>query len=187
MTSPQTIDQAARLLQQGRVIAYPTEAVWGLGCDPFDQQAVMRILNLKSRSASKGLILVAARIEQFSFLLDGLTSDLLDTLRASWPGPNTWLVPHQRRVPAWIHGDHDSVAIRVTAHPVTAQLCDSFSGPLVSTSANPQGKPPAENPVEIEAYFGDQIDGIVAGALGGDQKASTIRDLISGETIRGNN
>jgi L-threonylcarbamoyladenylate synthase len=185
--SPLRIDQAARLIQQGQVIAYPTEAVWGLGCDPFDQKAVRRILNLKSRSAGKGLILVAARIEQFSFLLDGLASDLLDTLRASWPGPNTWLVPHQQRVPAWIHGDHDTVAIRVTAHPVTAQLSDSYGGPLVSTSANPQGCPPACNPGEVESYFGDQLDGILAGALGGDQSTSIIRDLISGKTIRGSN
>jgi L-threonylcarbamoyladenylate synthase len=183
--SSQSIQQAAQLLQQGGVIAYPTEAVWGLGCDPFDRDAVSRILELKSRSADKGLILVGAAIEQFSFLLDGLADNLLAQLRASWPGPTTWLVPHQQHIPAWIHGNHETVAIRVTAHNTAAQLCNAFGGPIVSTSANPQGKPPAKTPSELRSYFGDQLDAIVPGALGSAQKPSTICDLLTGEIIRG--
>lgn len=165
-------------------MAYPTEAVWGLGCDPFDQQAVYRILDLKSRSAEKGLILVAARIEQFSFLLQGLSDQQRNRLLSTWPGPYTWLVPHHQRVPRWIHGEHDTVAIRVTAHTVTSQLCDAFGGPLVSTSANPQGILPARTASELESYFGSQLDGIVSGNLGESQAPSTICDLVSGDIIR---
>ncbi|MBV1914630.1 MAG: threonylcarbamoyl-AMP synthase [Pseudomonadales bacterium] len=179
------IQQTVPLLKQGAVIAYPTEAVWGLGCDPFDEKAVSRVLTLKSRSVDKGLILIAGSIEQFAFLLDDLASDLLAKLHSSWPGPTTWLIPHRQRVPAWIHGDHKTVAVRVTAHAVAAQLCVEFGGPLVSTSANPQGLPAATTAAGLEAYFSTRLDGIVSGELGGAQQPSIIRDLLTDEIIRG--
>src|SRR5690606_32756593 len=118
--------------------ACPTEAVWGLGCDPWNGLAVDRLLALKQRPMKKGLILVAADISQFSELLYDLPEDWQATLKASWPGPNTWLVPHRGRLPGWITGQHASVALRVTDHPLLAELC-ALTGPLVSTSANPSG------------------------------------------------
>ena len=187
MSSLQSIDQAVQRLRAGGVIAYPTEAVWGLGCDPFDEQAVSQVLALKCRAVEKGLIIVAASIEQFAFLLEGHAPELIDTLEQSWPGPNTWLVPHQNRVPNWIHGNHQSVAIRVSAHPEVVKLCAAFGSALVSTSANPQGLPAAVSASEVACYFDGQLDAIMQGSVGADNQPSTIRDLLTGNTIRGAN
>ena len=88
-------EAAARWLQDGGVIAYPTEAVWGLGCDPFDVMALERLLAIKQRTPDKGLIVIAADIEQLRPLLDldALPAERLAEVTASWPGPNTWLMP----------------------------------------------------------------------------------------------
>ncbi|MBE7374010.1 L-threonylcarbamoyladenylate synthase [Pseudomonas lopnurensis] len=177
------VQQVARVVRAGGVIAYPTEAVWGLGCDPWEEEAVLRLLALKERPVEKGLILVADRIEQFDFLLDDLPERWLDRLASSWPGPNTWLVPHRDRLPEWISGRHDSVALRVTDHPLVARLC-ALTGPLVSTSANPAGRPAARSRLRVEQYFPQQLDAVFNGPLGGRRNPSTIRDLRSGEIIR---
>lgn len=133
---------AAKVLSAGGVIACPTEAVWGLSCEPFDRSAVERLLQLKQRPVSKGLILLAACEAQVEFLLQDLPLPQRATLRASWPGPVTFLVPHRGRVPAWVTGEHDSVAVRVTDHPGMVALCRAYGGPVVSTSANPGGRLP---------------------------------------------
>lgn len=124
---------------RGRRDRYPTEAVWGLGCDPWNEDAVYRLLALKARPVEKGLIVVAANIHQLDFLLEDLPDVWLDRLAGTWPGPNTWLVPHQERLPEWVTGVHDSVAVRVTDHPLVQELCH-LTGPLISTSANPAGR-----------------------------------------------
>ena len=177
------VQQAARVVRNGGVIAYPTEAVWGLGCDPWDSDAVHRLLALKERPVEKGLILVADCIEQFDFLLEDLPERWLDRLAGTWPGPNTWLVPHRQRLPGWITGKHDSVALRVSDHPLVARLC-ALTGPLVSTSANPAGRPSARSRLRVEQYFPGQLDAVLGGRLGGRRNPSTIRDLRSGEVIR---
>lgn len=177
------IRQVDRVLRAGGVIAYPTEAVWGLGCNPWKAEAVERLLMLKQRPVRKGLILIAGDIEQFDFLLWDLPEGQLAKLRLSWPGPNTWLVPHQERLPAWITGEHDTVALRVTTHPLVRQLC-AVSGPLVSTSANPGGRPPARSRLRIEQYFGGELDDVVNGPLGGQRNPSIIRDLRTERIIR---
>ncbi len=123
MASNWQIQQTARVVREGGVIAYPTEAVWGLGCDPWNGEAVDRLLALKERPMHKGLILVADDIEQFDFLLADLPEIWLQRLAGSWPGPNTWLVPHQNRLPEWVTGEHDTVALRVSDHPLVRALC----------------------------------------------------------------
>lgn len=183
MSSAWQIQQVAQKIRRGAVIAYPTEAVWGLGCDPFNATAVARLLALKQRPEHKGLILVAADIEQFAWLLEGLADSDITQLAASWPGPNTWLVSHQGRVPKWISGAHDSVAIRVSAHPLIARLC-TLTGPLVSTSANPSGRLPAQSRLRIEQYFHGQLDAVLCGELGQQSKPSNIRDLRTGQVLR---
>jgi L-threonylcarbamoyladenylate synthase len=171
------------VIQAGGVIAYPTEAVWGLGCDPWDELAVDRLLAIKERSVSKGLILVADNIRQFDFLLEDLPELWLDRLSSTWPGPNTWLVPHQGLLPAWITGEHDKVALRVSDHPLVRDLC-ALTGPLVSTSANRAGRPAARSRLRIEQSFRGQLDYVLGGALGGRRNPSTIRDLVTGEVLR---
>ena len=176
---------ACQHLKQGKVIAYPTEAVWGLGCDPHNEAAVNKILRLKKRPVHKGLILVGGDIGQFAVLLRNLSSEQRKTLEASWPGHITWLVPDtEQLIPVWIKGSHQSVAIRVSAHPVVRELCAAFDGPIVSTSANEAGEEEIRSRLILEEKFAGSIDYIVDGALGQAEKPSEMRDLLSGKVIR---
>ena len=179
-----TITQAAGVLNNNGVIAYPTEAVWGLGCDPFSATAVSRILAMKRRKPSMGLILIAADIKQLSPFLSGLSQSQLEQLKAHWPGPQTWLVPNNLVAPPWVTGERDTLAVRVTDHPVAAALCRTFGGPLVSTSANPHGFFPAKSLLKVNLYFRKQLDYVVPGLLGKSEKPTPIKNLITGETIR---
>lgn len=174
---------AAQILHRGGVIAYPTEAVWGLGADPLDRDAVAYLLELKRRSVDRGLILVAASIEQFDFLLAGLRNSDIAKLHMSWPGANTWLIPHRDLIPPWICGRHDSVAVRVSAHPVVKSLCERFGGPIVSTSANPRGLAPARNALRARAYFGSAVY-YVPGQVDMHARPSVIRDLLTEQVLR---
>lgn len=175
---------AVRALEAGGVIACPTEAVWGLSCDPDNPLAVSRLLELKQRPITKGLILVAASESQLGFLLKGLPGGQRDQLSASWPGPATWLVPHRDRVPSWIHGEHETVAVRVSDHPAVRALCLAWGGPLVSTSANPGGAQPARSLFQVRRYFGETLDGLLPGSIGDQGRPTGIRDLASGHIIR---
>ncbi|MFD2230006.1 L-threonylcarbamoyladenylate synthase [Alkalimarinus sediminis] len=184
-THPWHIKRAVETLKSGGVIAYPTEAVWGLGCDPWNSVAVERLLRLKSRAMHKGLILACGEIEQLDFLLHGLTPEKYQTLLDSWPGPNTWLVPDSANViPQWVKGSHDTVAVRVSKHSLIKEMAAQFGRPIVSTSANPAGAEPAMNGLRIRQYFGRQIDYIVPGSIGGEKQPSRIRSLETGQVIR---
>lgn len=178
------LTQAVRTLRAGGVIAYPTEAVFGLGCDPFNPQAVLRLLELKRRPMEKGLILIAADIDQLAPFMAPLSAADHAHLKASWPGPNTWLVPARPETPAWLRGAHHTLAVRVTAHPVASALCQAAGHALVSTSANPAGRPPARSALQVRRYFADRLDAIVTGALGTEPRPTAIRDLRTGKTVR---
>jgi L-threonylcarbamoyladenylate synthase len=186
MVSMLTAPEAATVLQRGGVIAYPTEAVWGLGCDPFDEVAVRRLLALKDRPVEKGMILIAGSLAQLDGLLDweALPPQRVSEAHASWPGPHTWVVPATARVPRWITGTHAGVAVRVSAHPVVVALCAAFGGPLVSTSANPAGAPPPGALSAFDPALRDALDGIVSGATGGLTRPTPIRDAHTGEALR---
>jgi len=171
-------------LHSGGVIACPTEAVWGLSCDPLNELAVAKLLNLKRRDVGKGLVLVAAQESQLGYLLEGLPASARARLALSWPGPTTWLIPHNNRVPPWIHGDHDTVAVRVSAHPLICALCESFDDTLVSSSANPAGSSPAQHAFQVRRYFGAALDHIVPGTLGGAERPTVIKHLLRDEIIR---
>ena len=177
------IRQAVKTCEAGGVLAYPTEAVFGLGCLPLYEHAVRRILDLKQRSVSKGLILVAADIAQLHPYVDfGKVKDM-DEIHQSWPGPVTWLIPAREETPDWLTGDHTTLAVRVSAHPLVRTLCEEL-GPLVSTSANPQGKPPARTSMKVRTYFSGQIDYIMPAVLSGTGNPSTIRDAMTGKIVR---
>jgi L-threonylcarbamoyladenylate synthase len=178
------LQAAVQALEAGGVVACPTEGVWGLSCDPDQARAVERLLALKRRPVEKGLILVAASESQLAFLLADLDADQRARLSASWPGPNTWLVPHRGRLQPWIYGEHDTVAVRVSDHPVVRDLCLAWGGPLVSTSANPAGSRPPVAAFQVRRYFGQQLDCILPGRVGQSRRPSTIRDLASNRIIR---
>jgi L-threonylcarbamoyladenylate synthase len=175
---------ASKILWQGGIIAYPTEGVWGLGCIPENIEGVLRILSLKNRSIDEGVILVAADISQFDVYLSALNQPQLDHLRSTWPGPVTYLVEDNGTAPAWLRGDHTTLALRVSSHPVIQAICTAAGSALVSTSANPTGKKPARDALQIRQYFGNQLDMIYPGELGDRSHASQIVDLGSNRILR---
>lgn len=181
---PFRLRQSVLALSRGGVIACPTEAVWGLSCDPLNEAAIERVLSLKNRPADKGLILVAADEAQLEFLLHDLPQPLRQKVTMSWPGPNTWLLPHHGRVPELVHGRFSSVAARVSGHPMVRELCRQFGSPLVSTSANPAGMPAPKDLFTVRRYFGHRLDEVLPGAVGNTDRPSTIRDVFTDEVLR---
>ena len=179
-------EHAARLLHQGGVVAYPTEAVWGLGCDPFDPQALVRLLAIKQRPAAKGMIVIAADLAQVHSHLrwEALPDARRTQVLASWPGPNTWLIPCAESVPHALRGEHDTLAVRITDHPIAAALCRAFGGPIVSTSANLTGEPPAFRREGLSPALLALVDGVCEGETGGLAAPTAIRDARTGEVLR---
>lgn len=181
---------AARVIQAGGVVAYPTEAVWGLGCDPANRDACLALLQIKQRPVEKGMILVAASVAQLASLLAPLPPPQQHMLAQAWAdqastGPVTFLLPDpQHQVPWWVKGSHDAVAVRVSLHPLVQQLCSAVGAALVSTSANITGGAPAKTRLMVEKTLGAQLDYVLPGALGGATKPSRIIDLSSGRVIR---
>lgn len=182
------LEQAITCLKQGDVIAYPTEAVWGLGCDPFQQQAFEKILQLKQRPIEKGVILLSESIARIEPLLASLDPPIRQQVIASWQHQNrhsratTWLLPVTNDIPIWIYGDHDRVAIRVTQHSICQQLCIGFDNLIVSTSANPAGLEAAKTAVNVANYFSGIA--ILSGEIGQSPEPSRILDAVTGKVIR---
>jgi len=180
-----SLEHCVTQLNHQAVIAYPTEAVFGLGCDPDSESAVMALLALKQRPVEKGLILIAADYTQLEPYISDRELTVLQRERmfACWPGPVTFVVPVPPQTPRWLTGQFDSLAIRVSDHPDVQALCRAFGKPLVSTSANLSGQPPCRTAEEVKYQFGDRFP-VLAGKTGGRQNPSEIRDVISGELIR---
>lgn len=178
-----TIRKAVTTLNEGGVIAYPTEAVYGLGCDPWNEEAVHKILTIKHRPWQKGLILVAAEFNQLQDFIQPVSPDILSQLEMTWPGPTTWLLPVSSNVPAYLHGEHQTIAVRVTAHQQTAELCRAFGGAIVSTSANSAGKRPARTSHQVRWHLHD-VDYILSGQCNGSNQPTEIRNALTGEIIR---
>lgn len=184
------IKRAAEVVWSGGVIAYPTEAVWGLGCDPDNEQACLKLLQIKQRRIEKGMILIAGSVDQFSSILAPLSPQQRTALVQAWQqqdksGAVTFLVPDLlQQVPWWVKGQHPAVALRVSRHPLVKALCEASGGALVSTSANISGKSPARSQLMLKKQLGTQLDFIVPGELGGENKPSRIIDLETGKTLR---
>ncbi len=179
------IVRAARTLAAGGVIAYPTEAVFGLGCDPDDPAAVARLLRIKRRPAHKGLILVAATFESLTGFVEPLDDRRMAPVLGSWPGPYTWILPARGGRAPWLRNRGGrTLAVRVTDHPVVRRLCLAFGGPIVSTSANRSGQPALRDPLAVRLRLGAALDDVVPAAVGGRAGPSEIRDARDGRLIR---
>ena len=178
------IAAAIEVLQQENVIAYPTEAVFGVGCNPDSETAVMRLLELKQRPIDKGLILIAADFDQLAPYLLPLDSVTHARVMATWPGAVTWILPAQPHVSPLIRGEHDTLAVRVSAHPTCRALCLRLGHPLISTSANLSTLPPARDAQAVAAQFGTLLDGIVDAPVGGQAQPTEIRQGATGEVVR---
>lgn len=181
----ESVLKAIDALNNKEVIAYPTEAVFGVGCDPDSEMAVMRLLELKQRPMEKGLILIAANFEQLRpYIDDSVLSDAQrEAVFSRWPGPVTFVFPAQASTPRWLTGRFETLAVRVTDHPLVVELCEAYGKPLVSTSANLTGQEPCRTVAEVVAQFGDAFP-VVKGETGGRMNPSEILDALTGELFR---
>lgn len=195
----ETLTEAAAYLQTGGVLAYPSESVWGLGCDAFDAAALERVIALKSRDVGKGLIVLTDSADRLGPLLDVSHETFLDIDQLQQYSLNftqeharalTWLVPVKSGVlPKVLTGAHTSLAVRITTHPLLAKLCAEMVsahnpyGLLVSTSCNLSGQAPATTLDTAMAAFGDRVAYLNAEGLGFDQP-SCIMDLVTGKVLR---
>lgn len=179
-------EHTLRALRKGEVIAYPTEGVFGVGCDPDNVEAIEKLLNLKQRPVEKGLILIAANYDQLLPYIDEsqLTSDQLTLVKSTWPGPVTWIMPVSLSGSKWLSGQFDSIAVRVTDHPLVREMCTTFGKPVTSTSANLSGEPPCMTTEEVEQQLGQYLASILDGKTGGRKKPSEIRDARTNKVIR---
>lgn len=175
---------AVEVIRHGGVIAYPTEAVYGLGCDPRNGDAVKQLLQLKQRKPEKGLILIAAEFAQISPFIAPLDAKQQQRLNKRWPNPVTWLLPAHADVPHWINGGHPKIAIRITTHPQASALCRALAGPLISTSANRHQQAAARTALQVRRIFTDQLDYILPGKVGGQKNPTEIRDAESNQVVR---
>lgn len=183
-TIPHSLSDIALVLQHGGVIAYPTEAVFGLGCDPYNRKAVQKLLEIKQRDPTKGLIVIGASWQQLEPLIAPVPTPTLARVFATWPGAITWVFPASANAPKWIQGENHSVALRIPAHALARQICMSFKGPIISTSANLEGSPSIRDLTTVKMLFGKQVDMVVPGKVGDRIRPSEIRDAISGDVLR---
>ncbi len=179
-----TLAAAAAAIRSGGVVAYPTEGVWGLGCDPMNEIAVRRILALKKRRVEEGLILLAASEAQLASFITPFTPETAKRILPTWPGPVTWIVPAAENCPAWLTGGRATLAVRVSAHPPARALARAAGTALVSTSANRRGEPAARDADAVRALFGDALDAVLVSPLGNQSGATEIRDAANGRVLR---
>ena len=183
--SPWQIRRAVQTLKQGGILAYPTEAVFGLGCLPDNHNAIRHLLQLKQRPAEKGLILLAAELSQLSPWLSPVEQSIMAKVLASWPGPSTWLMPTPKTTSPLIRGRFDTIAVRISAHPVVQALCCQSQSAIISTSANISAGTMAYNALDVRLRFGTQLDYILHGPLGSSARPTIIRDALTDKLIRG--
>ena len=174
------LGRAARILKQGGIVAYATEYCFGLGCDPHNRAAVRRLLRVKRRPVSKGLIVVGADVRQLTPYVEEFPHAVL----ASWPGPHTWLLTPRPGIPRWITGKHPRIALRLTAHPQAAALCRAVGMAIVSTSANRACESPARNYREVLRRLGTDVDYVLPGIVGDAPAPTPIRDAVTGDVVR---
>jgi len=174
---------ATTALKEGKLIAYPTEAVWGVGCDPLNSDALSDLMALKSRPEDKGVILVAANYDHLEPYIN-VTDDISQRISKVTDRPTTWVVEASASLPKLVTGRFSTVAVRISSHPTVQQLCTSFGGPIVSTSANPSGLIAAKTKKQAFDYFGDKIAVYVNGELGSASSPSRIIDARTMKVLR---
>lgn len=174
-----------KMLKDSHVIAYPTESMFGLGCDPNSKIAVEKLLSLKKRNIKKGFILVASSFNQIKSYIneDNLSDEQKQTMFLHWPGPFTFVVPAKPEVPYWLTGKFNTIAVRISAHDEIIKLCNAFGGALISTSANFSKMNPCFTTQDIFKYFGNHFP-LLYGKIGTEKHPSKIINIINGNLIR---
>lgn len=178
-------EKIAHRLKQGAVIAYPTETLWGLGCLPYLQNSLLRILEIKQRSLHKGMILISSDIKWcFPYIDEKYHSLALQKITINPHQPTTWLAPKSEKVFPEISGNHITVGIRISPHPFIKKISPLIQSPLISTSANLSNHKSLNSAKLIEKQFGQEVDYIVKGEEDGLGHFSRIIDLVSGSILR---
>jgi L-threonylcarbamoyladenylate synthase len=177
-----SVEEARPLIAQGSILAYPTEAIYGLGCDPFNQKAVDAIYQLKGREAHKACIVLISNWAQLFSLITPISQTQLAQVKATWPGFVTWVFFKSPELPSWLGDAQGAIAIRMSAHPIAHAL--SLNNPIISTSANLSGHPPAKTVSNLIEQFPKGIDAVVQGSLGDAQQPSPIFDVRNGQLLR---
>lgn len=178
-----SVRRVAAHLAHGGLIAYPTESCYGLGCDPRNRDAVRRLLKLKQRAQRKGLILIASKYAQLSHYLQPHSKEEQATLKRDGARAVTYLMPVRPNCPRWLRGAHETLAVRITAHPAAAALCRALNMALVSTSANRSGHRPARTYSDCSRRFGGEVL-VLPGRVGRRKRPSTIRAWADGRIVR---
>ncbi|OJW67656.1 MAG: threonylcarbamoyl-AMP synthase [Candidatus Amoebophilus sp. 36-38] len=154
---------AKQLLERGGVIGIPTETVYGLAANAYDEVAVSKIFDIKQRPKSNPLILHIHRIEQMTDLVKEFPMQAEKLAKHCWPGPLTLLLPKKLIIPDVVTAASEKVAIRIPNHPITLQLLQALSFPLAAPSANPFGYISPTTPEHVQEQLGEQIPYILAG------------------------
>ena len=181
--SPWALNRLVHAISAGAVIGYPTDTIWGLGCDPLNFASVAHILKIKNRHPDKGLILLSSKLEYCSPYI-AIDAEQRESLLSPRARPTTWLVNASEACPWWIRGIYPSVAIRICDHPLLQVLCGRLKTPLVSTSANRAGRSTVRNALQLRRQFDGELDCIVTGFSTGSSRPSEIKSLASGTTLR---
>lgn len=179
--SKEAIQKSIQILRNGGVIGYPTETVYGLGCDIMNVPAIERIKDLKGRDSEKPMLVLIQKPEDLPALTKYINPKAKALMKACWPGPLTLLFEASPVVPAALIGSSNKVGVRISPDRVCEALLAEWKKPLVSTSANPAGKDPAQSGKEIYDYFADTVDMILDDNARISQKPSTIVDVTAKE------
>ena len=172
---------AAQALREERLVVYPTETVYGLGADPFSENALKRLYAKKARDPSKPVLLIVSGMAQLDALIEGGMGTAAPYAEAFWPGPLSLLFRKAPGIPAQLAGHDGRVCIRCPASTVARDLCKAFGGAVTSTSVNRSGERPALSLAEIDG------EGLAVGIDGGvlkDNPPSTVFDPESGTILR---
>lgn len=171
-------------LKHGGVIAYPTESGYGLGCLPQSQNALRRVIRLKKRHQSKGLITIAHNIKQLKLLIQPLTPEYQHYLAAVWPAAITFLIPAKKTVPLLLRGtNRHQIAVRIPEHTAARMLCQKLATPLISTSCNRAKQRPCKTARQVYHQFGSSVI-ILRGQCGQRKQPSSIIELTTGTQLR---
>jgi L-threonylcarbamoyladenylate synthase len=170
------IEKGVKLLQKGRVIAFPTDTVYGLGCDAFNSTAVERIYEIKNRLKHRQLPLLIADVEQLITLADPIPEIAWFLARRFWPGGLTLVLSKTNSLPVYL-ASGPTIAVRVPNHPVCLALIQRLGNPLIGTSANISGQPAALTAEEVRQQLGGKTDFVINGGKCPGGKESTVVDV----------
>ena len=178
------VTQSIDWLNKGKILAHPTEGVWGLGCNALDELAFKKIYKLKKREYNKSFILLIKSYKSVEQFTEKLSNDEQDFLDEHWPGPVTFLIKYNKNFPKHLQNETGKIALRVSNHLPINTLFKGFNCPIVSTSANISGQDNINDPEKIMSTFDDADVAYYNEELGLHKRPSKIIDLSSREIIR---